>query len=162
MFISVQFLALIFSPCILSLFLPLFTDTLSYTIHLLMTYNYRCLLPMTKYLSYYTMQSCIRDVKARATANMLKLNDNKTELMLATSKRTKHLHNIPTSITIGHAQIPVKQSVKNLGLTLDSHLTMNAHVFNIARTCYIELHRLASVCRFLTCTATATLLHCRM
>ena len=103
------------------------------------------------------MQSCISDVKAWATANMLKLNDNKTELMLVTSKRTKHLHSLPTSITIGNAQFPFKQSVKNLDFTLDCHLTMNAHVSIIARTSYIELHRLASIRRFLTSTATATL-----
>ena len=83
------------------------------------------------------------------------LND-KTELMLVTSERTKHLHNLPTSITIGNAQIPFKKSVKNLGFTLDCHLTMNAHVSNIARTCYFELRRLASIRRFLTNTATAT------
>ena len=65
---------------------------------------------------------------------MLKLNDNKTELMLVTTKITKHLHNLPTSITMG-----------------------NAHVSNIARTCYLELHRLASIRRFRTSTATATL-----
>ena len=47
----------------------------------------------------HSMQSCICDVKAWATANMLKLNDNKTELMLVTSKRTNHLHDLPTSIT---------------------------------------------------------------
>ena len=47
--------------------------------------------------------------------------------------------------------------MKNLGLTLDSLLTMNAHVTNIARTCYFELRRLASIRRFLTSTATATL-----
>ena len=64
----------------------------------------------------HSMQSCISDVKAWATANMLKLNDNKTELMLVTSKRTKHLHSLPTSITIGNAEIPFKKSVKNLGL----------------------------------------------
>ena len=103
------------------------------------------------------MQSCISDVKAWATANMLKLNGSKTELMLVTSKRSKHLHNLPTSITIGNAQIPFKQPVKNLGFTLDCHLTMNAHVSNIARTCYFELRRLASIRRFLTSTATATL-----
>ena len=34
---------------------------------------------------------------------------------------------------------------------------MNAHVTNIARTCYFEMRRLASICRFLTSTATATL-----
>ena len=55
----------------------------------------------------HSMQSCIYDVKVWATANMLKLNDNKTELMLVTSDRTKHLHNLPTSITIGNAQIPI-------------------------------------------------------
>ena len=88
---------------------------------------------------------------------MLKLNDSKTELMLVISKRSKHLHSLPTSITIGNAQIPFKQSVKNLGFTFDCHLTMNAHVSNIARTCYFELRRLASIRSFLTSTATATL-----
>ena len=68
----------------------------------------------------HCIQSCIRDVKACTTANMLRLNDNKTKLMLVTSKRIKHLHSLP--------QIPFKQSVKNLGLTLDCHFTMNAHV----------------------------------
>ena len=68
----------------------------------------------------HSMQSCISDVKAWATANMLKLNDNKTELMLVTYKRTKHLHTLPASFTIGNSQIPFKQSEKNLGFTLDS------------------------------------------
>ena len=105
----------------------------------------------------HSMQSRISDVKAWATANMLLLNDNKTELMLVTSKRTKHLHTLPTSITMGNAQIPFKKSVKNLGFTLDCHLTMNAHVSNIARTCYFELRCMASMRRFLTSTATSTL-----
>ena len=47
--------------------------------------------------------------------------------------------------------------MKNLGFTLDCHLTMNAHVSNIARTCYFELRRLASIRIFLNSTATATL-----
>ena len=105
----------------------------------------------------HSMQSCICDDKAWATANMLKLNDNKIELMLVTSNRTRHLHNLPTSITIGNAQVPFKQSLKNLGFALDCHLTMNAHVSNIARTCYFELRRLASIRRFLTSTATVSL-----
>ena len=70
----------------------------------------------------HSMQSCISDVKAWATANMLRLNDNKTELMLVTSNRTKHLHSLPTSVAIGNAQIPFKQSVKNLGFALACHL----------------------------------------
>ena len=75
----------------------------------------------------HSMQSYISDVKTWETASMLKLNDNKKELMLVTSKRTMHLHSLPTSITIGNALIPFKQSVKNLDFTLDCHLTMNAY-----------------------------------
>ena len=85
------------------------------------------------------------DFNAWATENMLKLNDNKTELMFVTSKRTKHLHNLPTSFTIGNAQIPLRKSVKNLGFTLSCHLTMNEHISNIALSCYFELSRLASI-----------------
>ena len=105
----------------------------------------------------HSIQSCIVDVKAWPTAYMLNLDENKTELMLVTSKRTRHLRNLPSLVTIGNAQIPFKQSVKNLGFTLDCHLTMNAHVTNIARTCYFELRRLSSIHRFLTSTATASL-----
>ena len=59
----------------------------------------------------HSIQSCICDVNAWATTNMHEPNDSKTELMLVTSKRSKHLHDLPTSITIGNAQISFKQSV---------------------------------------------------
>ena len=102
------------------------------------------------------MHSCISDVKAWATANMIKLNDDKTELMLVTCKINKHFHNLPPAITIGNAQFPLMQSVKKLGFTLDCNLTKNAHISNISRTCYFEQRRLASIRRFLTSRATVT------
>ena len=79
----------------------------------------------------HSKQSCISDVKAWATANMLRLNDNKTEQMLHTSKGTKHLHTLPNSITIGNAQISYKQSVKNLGLQYCSDMFLLAASFEI-------------------------------
>ena len=77
--------------------------------------------------------------------------------MLTTSKRTKHLNNLPSSITIGNAHVPFKQSVVNLGSTLECHLTTNAHITNIYRTFFFELHRLASIHRFQASTAAASL-----
>ena len=47
--------------------------------------------------------------------------------------------------------------MKNLGFTLDCHLTTNAHISTIARTCYLELRRLAFICIFQTIIATASL-----
>ena len=81
----------------------------------------------------HSMQSYKTDVKAWSNVNMLKLNDNKKELMLITSNGTKHLHNLPTSITISNARIPFEQSVNYFDFTLDCHLTMIAHVSNITR-----------------------------
>ena len=52
---------------------------------------------------------------------------------------------------------PINQFVKNWGIALHCHLAINAHVSNIARTSYFELRRLESIRRFLTNTATATL-----
>ena len=42
---------------ILSLCLLLLTNTLSYAIQFLMTYNYRCLFPLIEYLSFFTLCS---------------------------------------------------------------------------------------------------------
>ena len=47
-------------------------------------------------------------------------------------------------------------NAKNLGFTLDCHLTMNDHVTTIAQTYYLYLRRMASIQRFLTNIATAT------
>ena len=54
----------------------------------------------------HSLQSCICDFKAWATANILKLNDGMTELMLVTSKRSKHLHSLPTSIIVVMLKFP--------------------------------------------------------
>ena len=109
----------------------------------------------------YTMPLVNRPTHSKATHDDRSFSSAsssfKTVLMHVTSKRTKHLHNLPTSITICSAQIPFNLSEKNLGFTLDCHLTMNAYVFNIVRTCHLELRRLKSIRRFLTSTAAATL-----
>ena len=115
----VQLLALFFLQCILSLCLPLLTHDIIHhsfadDIQLQMS------APLDRISELlHSMKSCIGDVKAWATANMLRLNDSKTELMLVTSKRTRHLHTLPSSITISNAQIPFYQSVKNLGFTFE-------------------------------------------
>ena len=83
-------------------------------------------------------------------------HSDKTELMLVNCKRTNHLHSLPTSIAVANAQNPFNQSVNVVGFALDCHVTMNAHVTNIAQTFCVEPRRLASICRFLTSTVTAT------
>ena len=103
------------------------------------------------------IQSCINMSKLGQLRTCLDLMTTRQKIMLVSSNRAKHLRSLPTSITISNTQFPFKHSVKNLYLTLDCHLTLNTYVTNIVQTCYFELRRLASICRFLTSTATATL-----
>ena len=100
----------------------------------------------------HSIQSWISDVIAWVTASMLKLNVNKTELMPVVSKRIEHLHNLPTQITIVNARIPFKQCVANFCFALECHLTINEHFSTIVRTCYFELHRLASIRAYWSCS----------
>ena len=50
-----------------------------------------------------SMLSGICDVNAVQAVNMLQCNDNKIKFFTVPSKLTKHLHDLPTSITNGDA-----------------------------------------------------------
>ena len=104
MFIRVQFLAFYFSPCIIKP-LSAIIDSHSIIHHSFADdLQLQMSAPPDRISELlHSMQSCIGDVKSLATVNMLKLNDNKTELMLVTSERTKHLHSLPTSIIMDNA-----------------------------------------------------------
>ena len=84
--------------------------------------------------------------------NQLKLNDDKTEALLCpfpSSLRTSTVY-LPDSITLGSHNIPFSDSARNLGVILDSNLSMKKHVIKICRTAYFELKRISSIRRFLT------------
>ena len=73
------------------------------------------------------MQECVSDVKSWMTLNRLQLNDGKTEAMLVMSKRASASGLIPQSMRIGDTDVDFSDLVKNLGVTLDSSLSMHLH-----------------------------------
>jgi hypothetical protein len=107
-----------------------------------------------------SMQECISDVKTWMTLNSLKLNDDKTEVMLVSSLQMSSRFTVPDSMSVGDATIPFSKTVKNLGFTLDNHLQMKDHVQQLARSCNYHLRRISSIRRFLTPEVTATLVSC--
>ena len=104
-----------------------------------------------------SMRLCIDDIKDWMTDNKLKLNDDKTEVMVIASSRMSTALSIPESFDIGNASLPFSDTVKNLGVTLDCHLSLKTHVLNVVRTANFELRRISSIRRLLTTEATATL-----
>lgn len=104
-----------------------------------------------------SVEECLKDVKTWMTVNKLKLNDDKTEVMLLCSTKMSGKIKQPTSMTIGNSVVPFSSSVKSLGVTLDNHLDMKLQVQNIVRAANYELRRISSIRRYLTTEATATL-----
>ena len=104
------------------------------------------------------MQECVSDVKSWMTLNRLQLNDGKTEAMLVMSKTASTSGLIPQSMRIGDTDVDFSDLVKNLGVTLDSSLSMLQQVTKTCTAAYIELRPISSICQYLTVDATKTLI----
>ena len=120
----------------------LLKSTLSFITHAPMTLNSRNLRPLVKFPDLLlSMEKCIDDVKTWMTVNTLKLNDDTTEAMIVSSgrKSSSLSSSFPESVTIGSASVPTSDSVKNLGIRTDSHLTIKIHISNLVPSASFEL-----------------------
>lgn len=90
------------------------------------------------------VEDCCSDVKNWMLTNRLKLNDDKTEAILCGSK-SAHSKVSLDSIQVGSATIHLSDSVRNLGLYIDSHLTVSSHISSVVRSCYLFLRTLGQL-----------------
>ena len=85
------------------------------------------------------------------TQNRLKINPNKTEMVIFQSKRIRDNPNF--SISFDTETIYPSKSAKLLGVFLDCHLSWHDHISFVVRKCYSILVRLARTHRrFPKCT----------
>ena len=76
------------------------------------------------------IESCIADIRQWMTENKLKLNDDKTEVVVFSSAWHKQkVH--PLTIQIGDHQVSSSDKAKNLGVIFDQHLKMDKHINSI-------------------------------
>jgi len=103
-----------------------------------------------------TVSDCVTDVQNWMTENKLKLNSDKTEAILIGTK-AKLSTVTSTSLELNNSSIPLSPVVKNLGVMLDTSLSMKQHISSICRTCYFQLRRISSIRSYLTTEATTKL-----
>ena len=104
------------------------------------------------------LEVCISDIKQWMLVNLLKLNDDKTEVILFGSPFFLKIH--PSiSIQIGKAYIDSHPHVRNLGAIFDSKLSMDKFInFKVSSTNYY-LRNIAKIRRILSVQATKSLIH---
>ena len=78
-------------------------------------------------------------------------------IWFGTRATLKHLHNTDLRLHVGADSIAPSEVVRDLGVFLDSELTMRQHVGKITKLCYYHLRRLKKVRRILGPTITSRL-----
>jgi len=100
--------------------------------------------------------TCVADIEAWMTSNRLKLNADKTEFIwLGTSQQLAKV--IPSPLLINGQFITPLNKVRDLGVIIDSELSMDAQTRNVARSCFYQLRQLRSVRKSLPSDACCTI-----
>jgi hypothetical protein len=93
-------------------------------------------------------KKCINDVDAWMQRHFLKLNVKKTQMLLLGKKHV--LNKIgKIGIKIGDTYLESVDSIKSLGLTIDSELTWNEHLNQLSKKCNSTLYSLYPIQKML-------------
>ena len=98
----------------------------------------------------------LKDLESWMNDHFLKLNPDKTEIILFTPDRTQKLIGLMHPYT-GH--IRLRNSVNLLGVNLDDTLTLEPHVNSVISSCYFHLRELGKLKHVLSSEDLLTLTH---
>ena len=107
------------------------------------------------YFSIITIQSTkskieevMTDIKNWMVKKRLKLNDDKTYCMLFATENTLKNYEQFQHIMIGTSNIKIVPVVRNLGVYIDSNLTMKNQISNTVKVCNHHLRNIAFIRKY--------------
>jgi len=106
----------------------------------------------------HQLENCVTDVGQWMSANQLKLNTEKTELLWAGSRHSQSSVTVcRPPLQLGTDTITAQDDVRLLGVTISSDLSLQRHVSNMSATAFYWLRQLRRVRRSLDSESAATL-----
>ena len=95
------------------------------------------------------VSACIADVAQWMRSNQLQLNTAKTEVVWCSSARRQHqIPSVP--IMVGTDAVAPVQSVRDLGIYIDSDVSMSTHITKTTSSCFAVLRQIRSIRRSVT------------
>jgi len=89
------------------------------------------------------LAACIEHLEQWMKVNRLKLNTDKTQLIwLGTRQQIIKL--TASHLQLAASSVPFDDTVRNLGVMLDSRLTMSAHTSAVCRSCFFSAETAAN------------------
>ena len=103
------------------------------------------------------LESCVCAIERWMLHNNLKLNSDKTELLIL---HAKHRPAPPLdSMNIGDLVISSSKSYINIGVTFVNHTNFGEHIKNICRVAFYHIRNIAKIRKFLSYDTAKTLMH---
>ena len=103
----------------------------------------------------HRLKNCIEDVVWWMKHSMIKMDNDKTELIaIGTKSKISQVTRSLTPVSIFDHNIPFSQSVRNLGVFIDETLSLDLHIEHLCRILFCQLRRLGKIRPFLTTDAT--------
>ena len=90
------------------------------------------------------VSACIDDVALWMRSNRLQLNTTKTEVLWCASSRRQHQLS-QVALRVGTDYVTPTTSVRDLGIYVDSDVSMRTHVSRTVSSCFATLRQLRSI-----------------
>ena len=104
------------------------------------------------------IQACLSDISSWMSLNRLKLNGDKTELLIIGSQFRPNLQFPPVVLNDGSVILPSKYA-RNIGVTFDSVLNFEYHITDICKSCYFNIRNIYRIRKFLSTEHTKILVN---
>ena len=102
----------------------------------------------------HQLENCAFDICDWMRRNALKLNEDKTEFVIFSTKNNLRDNQC---LVVGKDKIEVSDYVKILGVTFDNRMTLQKHITNICRSVNMHTRKINSIRTYLSNTALRTL-----
>ena len=100
----------------------------------------------------------VNEIKTWMQSHFLKVNPDKTEIMLFCPPSCKNVPKIQ-GVFIDDSCIRFKKSVKLLGVELDTYLSFDSHINQLVSECYYHLKNVGKIRRYLSVKDAEKLIH---
>ena len=106
-----------------------------------------------------SIEECVSEIQIWMKANFLKLNAEKTEMIILSSPYFAKARTHDMIINLNGDLIHPNRAVRNLGVIFDNTMNMESHVNKICQTAYIHLRNISKIRPYITKDACESLVH---
>ena len=104
------------------------------------------------------IEACLQDIGTWMSLNKLKLNDDKTELLVIGSGNLS-ASQLPSFTATDGSVIQPLHSAKNIGVIFDNKLNMERQVSAICKSAFFHIRNISRIRKFLSVSSTKALVH---